>query len=121
MSAHLHDFHVRMFAPAAPVEPSDIGALLANCVEAACARAGLAEAEIYQGGQIVTMLFSPTRAWEAVVVGPNAFQFYPGFISEDGESITWANVWVAADYDVEMFVAAVEAELEAALVEGVKQ
>jgi hypothetical protein len=121
MSAPLQDFHLAMMAPNAPIEPEEIGMLLANCARTACEKAGLAGAEIYDGGPIVTMFLSPSRAWEAVIVGPNAYQFYPGFVSEDGERITWANVWVAANYDIEMFIAAVETEIEAARVEGVRQ
>jgi hypothetical protein len=119
VSAHLQDFHIAMMAPGAPIAPDEIGVLLADCVKTACAKAGLEEVEIYQGGPIVTMLLSPTKAWEAVIVGPNAYQFYPGMVREN--EIHWINVWVGATYDVEMFVAAVEGEIEAARIEGIRQ
>ncbi len=111
MSA-LDGFRAAMAAPDAPSSPEAIGALLEAAVRAACASRGLDTADIQAWGPFVTMLLSDTAAWEAVIVGPDAYQFYPGFVRAD--SITWANVWVSDNYSLEKFVRSVEEELAAA-------
>jgi hypothetical protein len=111
----LEPFRAAMADAHAPSDPNEIGPLLGACVRHACAAAGLDDAEILDGGPLVTMFLSPTSAWEAVIVGPDAYQFYPGFVR--GESITWANVWVADNYDRRKFIACVEQEIAAACVE----
>lgn len=112
MSA-LDGFRAAITAPDAPTSPEGIGALLATAVQAACAFRGLDTAHIQAWGPFVTMLLSDAVAWEAVIVGPDAYQFYPGFVRE--ESITWANVWMTDNYSLEKFVRSVEAELTAAV------
>ena len=94
--------------------PAAIGALLGGCVREACTQAGL-DADIDNRGPFVTMLLSPTSAWEAVIIGPDEYQFYPGFVREN--AITWANVWVADNYRLEKFIASVEQEIAAACME----
>jgi hypothetical protein len=103
-----------MSAADAPAAPDRISKLLGECVTQACADLGLSEAEIWSGGQIVTMLLTPRHPWEAVVVGPDAYQLYPGFVRDDGETIVWANVWVAHNYTLEKFVSSLEGELHRA-------
>ncbi len=101
-----------MTTPDAPHEPGRIAAGLAQTVKDACAASGLAAADITAWGPTVTMIFSDNAAWEAVVVGPDAYQFYPGFIRDD--SITWPNIWVADNYTLEHFMRELAAELAAA-------
>lgn len=105
----LHAFSAAMDADDAPTTPEAIGALLAPVVEAACAERGLAEADIHAWGPFVTMLFSAQSAWEAVIVGPDAYQFYPGVVRDD--TISWMNVWVADNYTRARFVREVEQEV----------
>ena len=111
MSA-LATFQAAVTAPDAPREPGRIAAGLAHAVKDACAARGLATADITAWGPIVTMIFSDTAAWEAVVVGPDAYQFYPGFIRDD--EIVWPNIWVADNYPLEQFLRELTAELAAA-------
>jgi hypothetical protein len=99
-----------MAAPDAPTEPREIAALLEASVQEACNALGLEEADIRSGGQIVMMFPTPRHPWEAVVVGPDAYQLYPGFLRDDGETVVWANVWVADNYSLEKFVAVLEEE-----------
>jgi len=101
-------FRETMTGRSAPQAPEDVAKLLDGCVIEACAELGLREADIYCGGQIVTMFLTPDHAWEAVIVGPDAYQLYPGFISSDGGSISWPNVWVADNYSLAKFVDALE-------------
>ena len=101
-----------MTAPDAPDEPGRIADKLAQAVIDACAASGLVAADITAWGPIVTMIFSDTAAWEAVVVGPDAYQLYPGFIRDD--SIIWPNIWVADNYSLEQFMRELSAELTAA-------
>jgi hypothetical protein len=94
----------------APSEPSDIARLLEACAVEACEALGLNEADIRSGGPMVTLLITPRHPREAVIVGPDAYQLYPGFLRDDGETIVWANVWVADNYTLEKFVSALEDE-----------
>ena len=105
-------FQAAMAAPDAPDEPGRIAAGLAHAVKEACGASDLTAAEITAWGPIVTMIFSDTAAWEAVVVGPDAYQFYPGFIRDD--EIVWPNIWVADNYPLEHFMRELAAELAAA-------
>jgi hypothetical protein len=108
-------FRKAMSLAVAPMEPPAIARWLEATVNEACKEAGLVEAEIYCGGPLVTMFLTPRHPWEAVVVGPDAYQLYPGFLREDGDVIVWPNVWVADNYTLEKFVARLEeAILEAA-------
>ena len=102
-------FRAAMTAPDAPGQPEKTADLLAQAVRGACAAGGLDAAEIEARGSWVTMILSETVAWEAVVVGPDAYQFYPGFVGDD--SITWANIWVADNYTLEKFLDVLEEEL----------
>lgn len=113
MSA-LEPFRAAMADAHAPSDPNEIGPLLGACVRHACTAAGL-DAEILDGGPLVTMFFSPTSAWEAVILGADEYQFYPGFVR--GDDITWANVWVTDNYDRRKLIASVEKEIAAACVE----
>jgi hypothetical protein len=93
MSA-LADFRTAIEAPGAPEAPEEIAVLLADAARQACADNGLLASEIDPWGPMVTMLLAPNHAWEAMVIGANQYQFYPGFVSPSG-SIQWANVWIA--------------------------
>lgn len=93
-----------MAGPGAPREADAASRLLGDHVRQICAALGLTEADIHAGGGWVTMLLTPGCAWEAVIEGPNAYQLYPGFFREDGETIVWPNVWVAEPYSLAGFV-----------------
>jgi hypothetical protein len=108
-------FRKAMSFAAAPMEPPAIARWVEATVREASAEAGLPNAEIYCGGPIVTMFLTPRHPWEAVVVGPDAYQLYPGFLREEGDEIVWPNIWVADDLGLEKFVARLEeAVLQAA-------
>lgn len=47
-------------------------------------------------------------------MGPDAYQFYPGFLNAADGSITWPNIWVADDYPLDRFVTELEAALDEA-------
>src|SRR5262245_48699050 len=108
--ALLDSFRQAMASPGAPSEPRDIAALLEASVRQACDEFGFDEADIRCVGPTVMMLLTPRHPWEAVVIAPNAYQLYPGFLRDDGETIVWANVWVADDYTLEKFVTVLEEE-----------
>ena len=76
-----------MCGPAPPDEPPEIARCLAECVIEACKRLNLDDAEIYCWGPIVTMILTGSSAWEAVVVGPEAYQLYPGFFRDGGDRL----------------------------------
>ncbi len=103
-----------MSGPFAPQGAGEIAVLLEGHAGRACVERGFGNAEIYCGGNVVTLLLTERDAWEAVIVGPNAYRFYPGFLSADGESITWPNIWIADDYDLDKFTAALEDAFEQA-------
>ena len=108
-------FRKAMSLAAAPMEPAGIGRWVAATVREACKEAGLEAPEIYAGGMLVTMFLTPRHPWEAVVVGPDAYQLYPGFLRDNGEEIVWPNIWVADNYTLEKFVELLEeAVLQAA-------
>ena len=108
-------FRKAMSFGAAPMAAPAIARWLEATVQEACKEAGLPAAEIYCGGPTVTMFLTPLHPWEAVVVGPDAYQLYPGFLREGGEEIVWPNVWVADNLGLEKFVERLEeAVLEAA-------
>jgi hypothetical protein len=111
-------FRLVMSGPSAPQGVVEIAELLERQVRQACAERGFSNAEIYCGGGVVTLLLAERDAWEAVVVGPNAYRFYPGFFSADGKSITWPNVWVADDYDLDKFATVLEEAFEQAARSG---
>jgi hypothetical protein len=113
----LDAFRMIMSEVPASTTPESIGNLLDMCVTQACRKLGLAEAEIHSGGPIVTMFLTPKDAWEAVIIGPDAYQLYPGFLRDDGETIVWPNIWVADNYSLEKFVASLEEELSKAAAE----
>ena len=98
----------------APLEPSDIARRLAACVIEACRGLGLNDAEIYCGGPVVTMILTGSIAWEAVVIGPEAYQLYPGFFRDDGDTLVWANVWVAENYSLAKLASVLGEELAGA-------
>ncbi len=103
-----------MLAANAPLDPSEIARLLDAAVRQACTELKLETAEIYCGGQIVTMILTDKHAWEAVVIGPDAYQLYPGFFRDDGETVVWANVWIGENYSFQKFTDTLEHELAAA-------
>jgi hypothetical protein len=105
-------FRQAMGLGAAPSEPAAIARWLAQTVREACTELGLTEAEIRCGGPIVTMFLTPRHPWEAVVVGPDAYQLYPGFLREDGDEIVWPNIWVADNYTLEKLLAELATELQ---------
>jgi hypothetical protein len=112
--ALLEPFLESMAGADAPSAPEDIARLLCRCVERACSDLDLADAEVFSYGNIVTMFPTTATAWEAVAVGPDAYRLYPGVFRDDGETVVWANVWVADDYTLSQFVDALERELSAA-------
>jgi hypothetical protein len=101
-------FRKAMSLAIAPMEPPAIARWVAATARQASTEAGLPEAEIYCGGPIVTMFLTPRHPWEAVVVGPDAYQLYPGILRDGGEEIVWPNVWVADNLTLEKFVARLE-------------
>jgi hypothetical protein len=107
-------FRLVMTGPFAPQGVSEIAELLEGQARQASVELGLSDAEIFCGGGVVTLLLTERDAWEAVIVGPNAYRLYPGFLSADGESITWPNIWVADDYDLEKFSRLLEEAFEQA-------
>ncbi len=48
------------------------------------------------------MEFGNGEHWAVECLGPNAFRLYPGIVRED--SVTWLNLWVAADYTLEELI-----------------
>ena len=85
--------------------------LLEGSVREVCDALGLEEADIRSGGGPIVMMFpTPRHPWEAVVVGPDEYQLYPGFLRDDGQTVVWANVWVADNYPLKKFVAVLEEE-----------
>lgn len=107
-------FRLVMTGPFAPQGVSEIAALLEGHARHACAERGFGNAEIYCGGGVVTLLLTERDAWEAVIVGPNAYRLYPGFLSANGEEITWPNIWVADDYNLDKFTRVLEEAFEQA-------
>jgi hypothetical protein len=107
-------FAAAMSAPSAPQEPEAIAQLLHDHVVKACADANLSGDDIYCTGNLVTMLFTRMSAWEAVCVASDAYQFYPGFVMDEGERIVWPNIWIAADLSLATFIS----ELEGAFAEA---
>jgi len=97
---------------AAPMEAPAIARWVEATVQEACSETGIAAPEIYFSGQTITMFLTPRHPWEAVVVGPDAYQLYPGFLRDGGpegeEVIVWPNVWVADNLSLEKFVVRLE-------------
>lgn len=112
--AVLEQFMNTMSAAGAPSAPDDIARLLCVTVQSAYRDLDLDEGEAFADGGTVTMFPTHTTAWEAVAVGPDAYQLYPGVLGDDGETIIWANVWVGENYPLVRFVTALEEELAAA-------
>jgi hypothetical protein len=113
----LDRFRDAMAAASAPLEPDDVARLLEKAVIEACNDAGLDETDIRCGSRVVMMFLSPRHPWETVVMGPNSYQFYPGFLRDDGETVVWANVWVGENYTLEKYLAALEREIERAVLD----
>jgi hypothetical protein len=107
-------FRLLMTGPFAPQLAVEIAEHLARATQQACATRGLTSAEIHCGGGIVTLFLTEREAWEAVVVGADAYQFYPGFLNATDGSITWPNIWVADDYTLDKFLTELEAALDEA-------
>ena len=107
-------FRLVMTGPSAPQEVAEIVELLKGQSRQVCKDCGLSGAEIYGGGGLLMLILTERDAWEAVIVGPNAYQLYPGYISADGQEITWPNIWVADDYNLDKFVMALEEAFEQA-------
>jgi hypothetical protein len=105
-------FRQVMEGPFAPQTAFEISVFLVGQLRQACLNCSFKKADIYCGGSVVTLFLTEQDAWEAVIVGPNAYQFYPGFLSSDGETIVWPNIWVADDYDLVTFVRALEEAFE---------
>ena len=112
--AVLEQFMNAMSGANAPETPDDVARLLGVCVQRACADLDLHEAEVFSYGPMVTIFPTPESAWEAVVVGADAYQLYPGVLKDDGETVVWANVWVAENYSLAKFVDVLEQELSRA-------
>jgi hypothetical protein len=114
MMSSFDHFRLVMTGPLAPRDVTEIAELLEGQVRQVCLNCGLSSAEIYCGGGVVTMLLTERDAWEAVIVGPDAYRLYPGFLGADGETITWPNIWVADDYNLDKFTTALEEAFEQA-------
>ena len=112
MMGPFEHFRLVMTGPFAPQGVAEIAELLEGQARQACVNCGLSSAEIYCGGGVVTLLITERDAWEAVIVGPNAYRLYPGYLSADGEAITWPNIWVADDYNLDKFTTALEEAFE---------
>ena len=110
----LENFRNAVATASPPLGREAIAKMLEASVVEACGEFGLDEADIRCGGPLVMMILTPRHPWEAVVVGPDAYQFYPGFLRDDGETIMWANVWVGENYSLENFVSSLEQELRRA-------
>lgn len=113
MSA-LADFRALVEAPGGPEMPEALAIALASAVRARCAEIGLCGAEIEAWGPVVTMILSRVSAWEAVAVGPDDFQFYPGRVKTDG-AIQWANVWTADYFSLATLVDEVAVKIDEAV------
>ena len=111
----LEDFQTAVVTARTPLAPEAVAELLETAVLRACDDLGLVEADIRRGANLVMMILTPRHPWETVVVGPDAYQFYPGFLRDDGETIVWANVWVAEPYRLGKYLDALETELERAV------
>lgn len=107
-------FRLLMTGAFAPQLDTEIAEHLARAVQDACVARGLNNTEIHCGGGLVTLFLTEQHAWEVVVVGPDAYQFYPGFLNATDGSITWPNIWVADDYTLDKFLAELEAALDEA-------
>ncbi|MEQ1607839.1 MAG: hypothetical protein ABL956_02545 [Hyphomonadaceae bacterium] len=107
-------FRLVMAGPSAPQGVTEIAELLEEQARQACADCGLGKAEIYCGGGLVTLFLTERDAWEAVIVGADAYQLYPGFVSADGCQITWPNIWVADNYNLNTFTTALKGAIERA-------
>ena len=105
-------FGLAMAGTSAPQDRADIAEMLEMHVRQACEEYGLQSAEIFSSGGIVTLLLTSQHAWEAVIVGPDAYQLYPGFIRDSGGSIVWPNIWVANDFTLATFLGALEGAFE---------
>lgn len=114
MMGSFDHFRLVMTGPFAPRGVTEIAELLEGQARQACLNYGLGSAETYCGGGVVTLLLTERDAWEAVIVGPDAYQLYPGFLSADGEAIAWPNIWVADDYNLDKFTIALEEAFEQA-------
>ena len=112
MSA-LADFRALVEAPGGPKTPEALAAALAVAARERCEELGLAHAEITPWGPVVTLMLCKTSAWEAVAVGPDDFQFYPGQMKTDG-SIQWSNVWTADYFSLATLVDEVAAKIDEA-------
>jgi hypothetical protein len=114
----MENFRMAMSAPTAPREPHDIGVLLGACVRRFCEEKGLVEAEVWEGGPLVTMFLTPSHPWEAVIIGPNAYQLYPGFVN--GDHVAWPNIWVADNYSLDKLIRELGEAIETAAAEEAK-
>lgn len=77
-----------------------IAAELYRALEAEKQEAGIAD--IWWYGFSVEMELGNGEHWAVECLGPNAFRLYPGIVRED--SVTWLNLWVAADYTLEELI-----------------
>ncbi len=114
MTSPLDQFRQVMTGPLPPEGVDDIAEHLSEQARQACRGYGLSNAEIYCGGGLVTFFLTERDAWEAVIVGPNAYQFYPGFVSSDGGAISWLNIWVTDNYNLDKFTAVLKEAFEQA-------
>jgi hypothetical protein len=81
-------------------------------------RATAGIADIWQYGSNVEMELASGEYWAIECLGPNAFHLYPGVVRE--ETVTWVNVWVAADYTLEVLVERLDETLVSAKSNGKK-
>ena len=112
MSA-LADFRALVEAPGGPETPETLAAAFASAARARCDEAGITGAQIEAWGPVVTMVLNRTCAWEAVALGPDDFQFYPGQVKANG-TIQWSNVWTADYFSLAAFVDEVAAKIDEA-------
>ena len=110
MSA-LADFRARVEAPGGPQPPEAIALALAAAVRERCAEVGLGGAETEAWGCVVSIALSRSSVWEAVALGPDDFQFYPGRVKGTG-MVQWPNVWTAEYFSLSALIDGLAARID---------
>ena len=77
-----------------------IAARLYGALHAQRDEAGIVDIVCY--GASVEMELANGEHWAVECIGPDAFRVYPGIVRQD--TVTWLNLWVAADYTLEKMI-----------------
>jgi hypothetical protein len=95
------------FAELPPVEGDDtfargkpVAARLCAVIESVLADSEIAE--VYFWGFNVEFVLKSGDHWAIECLSPNAFHMYPGLVR--GDTVVWANVWVADDMTLDELV-----------------